>query len=480
MQVEAVVWKHFCQLAQDIFLVWQLSTGAAALVPAAAGTEPGAAAPADLASPSVVQGTQLDRAGSGSYSSSLALLELTHQLSSSGSSGAATIELLAATLLFPVLLPFLAGQGLYNMLNLVLDCLPIHLQQQWTQQQLSRLQTLMATAGDHQDLQDLLQHAYGAQPHVGSRSSSSQSTKQLEAAVADLGKRERDVPGGAAGDDVVQETDVGSPTAASAAQAIAESTTSPTAAAAVAGEPVPWYLPLVGFSPGEEVRYLDWKHQTLLHLDYFAGVFCMCYLAVLVRKMLTQRSTVYYLLYILIKTLPHVPLMMGFRNAYLRFRELWLFLVAPTCMVLVCLVAYRSLHVGDVPAVVLTKALQAYWRSRGEVSTSVLRPFLQHMRLRPYIWYVVLDAAMSVWVFGQVYGYTAAASRWGVAAGLSTGLCWGLELYMRRLDNEAAVLGQGLVRSGGCAGIGRGTVTDAYKINIGEQRGTAHCCQLHR
>lgn len=65
-------------------------------------------------------------------------------------------------------------------------------------------------------------------------------------------------------------------------------------------------------------RYLDWKQHTLLHLDYFAGVFCMSYLAVLIYKTLKQPSTVYYLLYILIKTLPHVPLMMGFRSTYLR------------------------------------------------------------------------------------------------------------------------------------------------------------------
>jgi hypothetical protein len=65
-------------------------------------------------------------------------------------------------------------------------------------------------------------------------------------------------------------------------------------------------------------RYLDWKQHTLLHLDYFAGVFCMSYLTVLIYKTLKQPSTVYYLLYILIKTLPHVPLMMGFRSTYLR------------------------------------------------------------------------------------------------------------------------------------------------------------------
>jgi len=55
----------------------------------------------------------------------------------------------------------------------------------------------------------------------------------------------------------------------------------------------------------------------------------------------------------------------------------------------------------------------------------------------------VFDTTMSVWVFGQVYGYAAAASRWGVAAGLSAGLCWGLELYMRRLFvNRQRVLQQ--------------------------------------
>jgi hypothetical protein len=44
----------------------------------------------------------------------------------------------------------------------------------------------------------------------------------------------------------------------------------------------------------------------------------MLYLAVLLRRMLSEPVTVFYFLFILFKTLPHVPLMMGLLYPYLR------------------------------------------------------------------------------------------------------------------------------------------------------------------
>eukprot|EP00775_Hariotina_reticulata_P004988 gene4988-5230_t len=345
MQVEAVVWKHFFDLVQDILSVMQLSGVAAVAASAHAGLAADESAPTGQLEPLTVADPAGSRVSvsSAPCSSSTAVLEMITQTDARVAPLSIALEELATSLLFPCLLPFLAAHGLYNTMKLGAD--------------------------------------------AGSAATTS------------------------------------------------------------AGA---WYWPLTGFEDEVELRYLAWKQRTLLHLDYFASVFEIFYLAVLIRKMLRQPSTVFYLFFILIKTLPHVPLMLGFRETYLRYRELWLFLVAPVClaMVLVSLVAVNLFKVGEVPGMLTTKALQAYWRSRGEVSTSVLRPFLQHMRLRPYIWYVVLDAAMSVWVFGQVYGHTAAASRWGVAAGLSMGLCWGLELYMRRLFVNRHASGMLLLESG--------------------------------
>jgi hypothetical protein len=65
-------------------------------------------------------------------------------------------------------------------------------------------------------------------------------------------------------------------------------------------------------------RYLSWKHHSLLQVDYLAALFEVLYLAVLLRRMMTEPITVFYFLFVLFKTLPHVPLMMGLRYPYLR------------------------------------------------------------------------------------------------------------------------------------------------------------------
>eukprot|EP00775_Hariotina_reticulata_P004989 gene4989-5231_t len=323
-------------------------------------------------------------------------------------------------MLFPLLLPFLAAHGLHNTLRLLLHQLPHKLQQVWHQQQAARLGALLAADETLQQLPlpDLPQEC-GRAASAASHSASSGS---------DSGRSWLAVQGAAAGG----------------------------AAVAAVADQVRWYQPFAGFSDDVEQRYLDWKHHTLLHLDYFAGVFGIFYLLVLFWKMLKEPTTLFYVLHIIVKMAPQVPLLLGLRESYLRVRacswcgapgcpgpvapppwhrELWLFLVAPTCLATgpLCLLAHRLLHWDSVPALLTSRALHAYWRGRGELITSAMRPIMQHMRIKPYLAYLVIDTTMSVWVFGQVYGYTAAASRWGVAAGLSMGLCWGLELYMRRL-----------------------------------------------
>lgn len=61
-----------------------------------------------------------------------------------------------------------------------------------------------------------------------------------------------------------------------------------------------------------------WKHHSLIHLDYLCALFDIMYLAVLVKRMISEPATLWYFMYILIKTLPHVPLMLGLRDPFLR------------------------------------------------------------------------------------------------------------------------------------------------------------------
>jgi hypothetical protein len=146
MQVEAIVWKHFSQLGLDILTVMQLSGIAG--VPAAAALEsaayaaalPGQLEPAAVAAPA--DGSV--SLSSPPYSNSTAVLEMITHTNAQAQPLAIAMEELATSLLFPCLLPFLAAHGLYNTTRLVLDCLPLHLQEQWRLQQLAQLQALVA------------------------------------------------------------------------------------------------------------------------------------------------------------------------------------------------------------------------------------------------------------------------------------------------------------------------------------------------
>jgi len=264
MQLESTVWQHYCQLAQDIFLVWQQSTAAALSMSASGAESSPIAAAGRLSSPSVVDGTGLDSAGgSEPHLSRSALLGKENQqqgVSSPGPAtiellgGPATIELLAPTLLFPVLLPFLAGQGLYNTLSTVVHCLPCHLQQRWRQQQRGHLQAVMAAAPPHQDpaghLQQLelhraLQHLSGI---------SSQSTTQVAAVVAAAAAANANVLEGPSDESWgALPGQKAAPAVTPVAQAVAAVASAPAAPpAAAVGVEVRWYLPLFGFHPADE------------------------------------------------------------------------------------------------------------------------------------------------------------------------------------------------------------------------------------
>ncbi|WIA41143.1 hypothetical protein OEZ86_004766 [Tetradesmus obliquus] len=186
------------------------------------------------------------------------------------------------------------------------------------------------------------------------------------------------------------------------------------------------------FEGAAEQSYVSWKHASLLHLDYGAALFGLLYLAVVLRRLLQEPSALFYFCIILVKVLPHAPLVLGFRRQFLRHRETWLLLIAPCMALITLLMSLPALSQGSPALLLPNRAYRAYWASRGELQTGMLRPFLQHMRLRPYLVYTLIDAALTAWVFVQVFGVWAAVARMVVAAGMSVGICWGFDLHMRR------------------------------------------------
>ncbi|KAF6252357.1 hypothetical protein COO60DRAFT_1644130 [Scenedesmus sp. NREL 46B-D3] len=523
MAVEQGAWQHYRQMANDVYAVVQLS--AAATAEAAAAAQEAAGVLGNAAADAAEDAQQVAAAEAG-------VMVVPHNdggeaapaAAGQAASPAAALQHLAEVLLFPLLLPFLATQGLHNLLRLLLMCLPQQLQLQWQQQQFARLQYLVAAAPAPLQLPALLdeqqqqqqQHQVqaggdeGGVEHIGEQgaaaaaaapgqaaapaagaaagaeraqeqqpqeqqassppasppiggseaetcSKSSSSSSTAEAGKGDNSeqgcKSEKHGTGEAAGVPAA-EGKRATPAAAATGSAAgdAEGAARVAAAAEAAAAGVPWYLPFTQFGNGDlEQRYLSWKHHNLLQVDYLAALFEVLYLAVLLRRMMSEPVTLSYFLFILVKTLPHVPLMMGLRFPYLRFdacacgaqhppaliphprhRELWLLLVAPvTAAVAICL-SLPSVARGQPAMLLPNRAYRAYWASRGELQTSILRPFLQHMRVRPYLVYTLVDASICVWVFAQVFGVWAVVERWSLAVVLSIVLCWGLELYMRR------------------------------------------------
>ncbi len=122
-----------------------------------------------------------------------------------------------------------------------------------------------------------------------------------------------------------------------------------------------------------------------------------------------------------------------------RWRELWLLAIPPATAALIGIFWLRAVLAGR-PLITPSGAYAAMWAGHGELATAAMRPFLQHMRLRPYAVYSVLDAALTALVFAQAYDAATAAARFGAAAVLSVVLCWGFDLYMRRRFAAGGVL----------------------------------------
>eukprot|EP00775_Hariotina_reticulata_P004990 gene4990-5232_t len=323
------------------------------------------------------------------------------------------------------------------------------IQQQWQQQQISRLQALLSAEAAQGNT--AWQQATPAPPaaiHVSDG-------RVLEVAPDQTAGTEPGAPcAGKPGQgqqlQEQQQQQAGSESAGSAS--CISSSTAPAlidadavkvsqAEAAAAGNSGAFTCCLFSFVlPLANGRYVAWKHTALLHLDYFAAAFGSFYLMALLKRLLSEAATMFYFLYIVIKLLPHVPLLLGFREQFLRHRESWLSLIGPAYLILLIVMEARSaLLLQARPALLTAGAIKAYSTGRGELVTGSMRAFTQHMRLRPYILYTLSDTLLSILVLGRVYGVATAAYRWCTAAAVSILLSWAFELYMRRFTNVTDV-----------------------------------------
>eukprot|EP00775_Hariotina_reticulata_P004986 gene4986-5228_t len=417
MHVESLVWQHFQQLTRDIYSVTQVAAAAAA---AAQGAQEQLAAPA---------GTGPTSAGVQVWSECGPALPV------------AALQQLAAALIFPMLLPFLAAHGMRHTQQLLLDCLPQVLQEQWRQQQLEHLRSLASrsTPIDSRESVKSPKHLgsgalqQGLEGHPWAAPGGTQQQQQPatgEATPPATSSCPASSGSGASGGNI---TGSAAPVAAAATcaadvSAILSDPGLPAAGAAShASGDVPWHLPFIGFPDSSmESRYVIWKHRRLLHLDYLCAGIKAFYLVALLRRMLREPVTLFMCLFVFLKMLPHVPLMLGFNSIFLgRHRELWLLVWFST--------AVSMLVLHQQPLLFQEQTIKSFWGGRGELFMGMLRPFIVHMRLRVYVAYVCLDAVAYIWGFGQVYGLASAVCRWGLSALISVALCWTFELYMRRL-----------------------------------------------
>jgi hypothetical protein len=70
-----------------------------------------------------------------------------------------------------------------------------------------------------------------------------------------------------------------------------------------------------------EAAFVRYKHRSLLFLDYCNGWFTCVYMLALVGRMMVAgniTATLMYLLYIIFKSLPYIPLLLGCKGFFLR------------------------------------------------------------------------------------------------------------------------------------------------------------------
>jgi hypothetical protein len=76
-------------------------------------------------------------------------------------------------------------------------------------------------------------------------------------------------------------------------------------------------VPAMPALPTPSASYMAWKHRRLLHLDGLGGVYSLALAGALARH-LHHPATIVLLAMMLLKALPHMPLLLGFRQQHIR------------------------------------------------------------------------------------------------------------------------------------------------------------------
>jgi hypothetical protein len=109
-----------------------------------------------------------------------------------------------------------------------------------------------------------------------------------------------------------------------------------------------------------------------------------------------------------------------------------MFLAAPFMGLLLCFLVFFTSAWQPSTMPPMPHAYYAFWAMHGELITAALRTFFQHMRLRPFIVYTLVDRVISMQLWAPFCGVMTAVGRSSLAGLVSVAGCWALELCCRR------------------------------------------------
>lgn len=109
-----------------------------------------------------------------------------------------------------------------------------------------------------------------------------------------------------------------------------------------------------------------------------------------------------------------------------------MFLASPCVGLVLCflVLATNAWQPATMPP--MPVAYRSFWHLHGELITAALRAFFQHMRLRPFLLYTIVDRVISMQIWAPWSGFMTAVNRSSCAGLVSVVVCWALELCFRR------------------------------------------------